>query len=84
MFCWLSIVDGASGAHSCLHELLLGAFRADDVFGIGDEASTHQRCLASGADEAIVVPMAVLERDESSAADSCERHEKIRNINKYF
>lgn len=56
-----------------LHELLFGAFRADDVFGVRDESSTHQRCLARGADEAIVVPMAVLERDESSAADSCKK-----------
>lgn len=56
-----------------LHELLLGAFRANDVFGIRDEASADQRCLARGADETIVVPMAVLERDESGAADSRDR-----------
>jgi len=54
-----------------LHELLLGAFRANDVFGIRDEASADQRRLARGADETIVVPMAVLERDESGAANSC-------------
>jgi hypothetical protein len=54
-----------------LHELLLGAFRANDVFGVGDEASAHQRSLARGANETIVVPVAILERDESGAADSC-------------
>lgn len=53
-----------------LHELLLGAFRANDVFGVGDEASAHQRSLARGANETIVVPVAILERDESGAADS--------------
>lgn len=67
-----------------LHELLLGAFRANDVFGVGDEASADQRCLARGADEAIVVPVTVLERDESGAADSCEpggKNEKDTRIN---
>jgi len=55
----------------CLHELLLGAFRANDVFGISDKAPANQRCLAGGADKAIVVPVTIFERDESSATDSC-------------
>lgn len=66
----LSAVHVAGGR---LHELLLGAFRADDVFGVGDESSADQRRLARGADEAIVVPVAVLERNESGAADSSDR-----------
>lgn len=54
-----------------LHELLLGALWADDVFGVGDEPSADQRSLARGADETVVVPVTVLERDESRAADAC-------------
>lgn len=53
-----------------LHELLLGAFGTDDVLSVGDEAFADQRRLALGADEAVVVPVAVLERDETGAADA--------------
>jgi len=53
-----------------LHELLLGTFRANYVFCVGDEASAHQRSFTCGADEAIVVPVTILERNESGAADS--------------
>lgn len=66
-----------------LHELLLGAFRANDVFAVGDETSAHQRSLARGADETIVVPVAVLEWDESSAtnpyaAGRKKKHKRIK------
>jgi len=64
-----------------LHELLLGAFRANDVFGVGDEAPADQRGLAGGADETIVVPVAILERDESSAADSCGTERELDMVN---
>lgn len=53
-----------------LRELLLGALRADDVLGVGDEAASDQGGLATSADEAVVVPMPVLERDEAGAADT--------------
>lgn len=53
------------------HELLLGALGADDVVGVRDEAPADQRRLAGRADEAVVVPVAVLERDEAGAADAC-------------
>lgn len=56
-----------------LHELLLGALRADDVLAVGDEALADQRGLALRADEAVVVPVAVFERDEASAADASDR-----------
>lgn len=55
-----------------LHDLLFGALRADDVLGVGDEALAHQRRLALRADEAVVVPVAVLERDEAGAADASD------------
>lgn len=55
-----------------LHELLFGALGADDVLSVGDEALAHQRGLALRADEAVVVPVAVLERDEAGAADACK------------
>lgn len=53
-----------------LHELLFGALRADDVLAVGDEALAHERGLALRADETVVVPVAVLERDEAGAADA--------------
>jgi len=44
-----------------LYQLLLGALGADDVVPVSDEASAHQRGLAPSADEAIIVPVAILE-----------------------
>lgn len=56
-----------------LHQLLPSAFRAQDFRSIGDEALAHQRVVAHGADEAVIVPVAVLERDEARSADSSDR-----------
>lgn len=53
-----------------LHEFLLGALRADDVLAVGDEPLADQAGLALRADEAVVVPVAVLEGDEAGAADA--------------
>lgn len=53
-----------------LHEFLLGALGADDVLAVGDEALADQAGLALRADEAVVVPVAVLEGDETGAADA--------------
>lgn len=58
---------------SYLHELLFGALWANDVLSVGDEALADQRRLALRADEAVVMPVTVLERDEASAADACDR-----------
>jgi len=55
-----------------LGQFLLGALRAQDIGAVGDEALAHERALAHGADEAVVVPVAVLERDEASAADASD------------
>lgn len=60
-----------------LHELLLRALGTDDVGAVGDEALADQRRLALRADEAVVVPVPVLKRDEASAADAC----KFKNQN---
>lgn len=57
---------------SYLHELLFGALGADYVGAVGDEALANQGGLALGADEAIVVPVAVLEWDEAGAADASD------------
>lgn len=44
------------------HQFRLGAIGADDVFFlVGDKAASDERGLAETADEAIVVPVAVLE-----------------------
>lgn len=51
-----------------LHEFLFSALRTDDVLGVRDEALADQRGAALRADEAVVVPVAVLERDEACAA----------------
>lgn len=56
-----------------LHELLFGALWTDDVLSVGDEALADQRGLALRADEAVVVPVAVLERDEAGAANTGDR-----------
>lgn len=53
-----------------LHKPLFGAFGAQDVSPISDEPFAHQRVLAYGADEAVVVPVAVFERDESGSANA--------------
>lgn len=58
------------GRLSSLHQLHLGALGTDDVLVIGDEAATYQRGLAARANETVVVPMPVLERDETGAANS--------------
>lgn len=65
----------SSTSSSCcnfLHQFLLGAFRTDDVLFVGNETAADQWRFADGADEAIVVPVTVLERDEAGTADSCE------------
>lgn len=52
-----------------LNQLLFGAFGTDDVVSIGNETASNQRCFAAGANEAIIVPVSVLEGDESSASE---------------
>lgn len=54
------------------HKFLLGALRADDVLPIGDESLTDHAGLACPASEAVIVPMATFERDESGTADTCD------------
>lgn len=44
-----------------LHQLHLGAFRADDIVAVGDKATSDQRSFAARADETIVMPVPVLE-----------------------
>lgn len=49
---------------------MFGAFRTNDISFVGDEATSDQRCLAGGANEAIIVPMTVFKRNESRATDA--------------
>lgn len=59
-----------SGQSSQLHELLPSALGAENLRTVGDEALAHQRVVAHGADEAVVVPVSVFERDEAGSANS--------------
>jgi len=54
----------------CLHELLLGTVGTQDVALVGDETLSDQGASAHGTDETVVVPIAILERDEASSADA--------------
>lgn len=56
-----------------LHQLLPSAFGTQNVGSISDEALADQGVSAHGTDEAVVVPVAVLERDEAGSADSSDR-----------
>lgn len=62
-------VGGAGGVRA-LHQLLLGTVGAQDVGSVGDEAASHQAGLAAGTDEAIVMPVTILKRNEASAANA--------------
>jgi len=64
--------EGVLLLHSVRHQLLLGALRADDVLPVCDETLPHHAGLAGGADEAIVVPVSTLERDEPRSSDSSD------------
>lgn len=55
-----------------LHQLLLGALGTDDVLLVGDETAPNQRRFAHGTDEAIVVPVAILERDEARTTNASD------------
>ena len=57
--------------HSVGHQLLLGTLRADDVLPVRDETLAHHAALAGGADEAVIVPMATLERNETGSTNPC-------------
>lgn len=72
-----AVRGGARGEAGYLHELLLGALGADDVLSVGNEALADERGTALRADEAVVVPVSVFERDEASAADTWKYHDMI-------
>lgn len=55
---------------SKLHELLPSALGTQNLRTVGDEALAHQRVVAHSANEAVVVPVAVFERDEACSADA--------------
>ena len=60
----LLLLDGVG------HEPLLGALGAEDVLVVGDEPLADHGGLAGGAEEAVVVPVPALERDEARAPDA--------------
>jgi len=62
--------DGERVCFTGLKDAGFGAFRAQDVGTVRDEALAHQRGVARGALEAVVVPVAILERDEPSTTNS--------------
>ena len=60
-------------ADQVLEDALFGALRAKDVGAVGDESFADERRVAAGALETIIVPMTILERDESSAVTKIAR-----------
>jgi len=58
--------------HRVGHQLLLGTLGADNVLTVRYKAFAHHGCLAGGAHETIIVPVAAFERDETGAANSCD------------
>jgi len=59
--------------HSVGHQLLLGTLGADDIFPVRDETLAHHAALAGGADEAVIVPMTTLERNETGSTNPSDR-----------
>lgn len=55
-----------------LQHFLFGAIRADDILVISNETLADQTYLTCSAEEAIVVPVTIFERNEFSAADSSD------------
>ena len=70
--------------HGVGHQLLLGALWADDVLAVRDEALADHAALAARADEAVVVPVPALERDEPGAADACFAKLSFQNLCSQF
>lgn len=65
------LFQDAGNSEVRLHQLLFGALRTEDVGAVCDEALAHQGPFAHGADEAVVVPVPILEGDEASATNAC-------------
>lgn len=53
-----------------LHQLLPRALRTEHVGSVGDETLADQGVIAHGADEAVVVPVTILERYEARSANA--------------
>ena len=56
-----------------LKNALFGALGTQDISTIGDESFSNQCHVAASALEAIIVPMAILKRDETRAANTFEK-----------
>ncbi len=65
-----------------LHEFLFGAFWANNIVRVRDEAATNQRSFTGSANETVVVPVTIFERDEPSAADACNNTQNDTQITK--
>jgi len=59
--------------NSVSHQLLLGTLRADDVLPVSNEPLADHATLAGRTDEAVIVPVATLKRNETGSADSSDR-----------
>lgn len=64
---------------------MLRTIRADDIVPVGDESSAHEGSLAHGANEAVIVPVPFLKRDEPGAANAFRfEKETIKVIKNVF
>lgn len=61
-----------------LHELRLSALWTDYVSFIGYETASHQRCFTTCTNKAVIVPVAILKRNESRSTNSLKYNDLCR------
>lgn len=63
-------LSSSSSWSRALHQFQFGAFRTDNVIAIGNKTTSDQRGFAARTDETVIMPVSILEWDETSAADT--------------
>lgn len=83
LYLWMHNIS-CQNMSSCCHRgtftdslLLPAAVGAQDVVSLGEEATSHQRHGAQHADEALAVPLALLEGDVLRPSQTCAHQTDI-------